>query len=172
MAMFIHLAPETKAKAILRSGLRLPRRIAGRTRAVHALPLTRNYALSHQWLRELKRSGQRTFVAVHFRLPDDELVELGHYGRPHRRMTAAEAVAVMMKAADAEGYEVRIFRAVGPKEIHAVRAIRQVLGWRYFPGAHGRRPCPCPVCLPRGEIRSRRIRERDRRSPGRSAESS
>jgi hypothetical protein len=160
MAMFVHLAPESKAKSILRSGLRLPRKAAGRPRAVYALPVTRNYVLSHQWLRELKRSGQRTFVAVHFRLPDDEPVEVGHYGRPHLAMTAAEAAALVMKAPDAEGYEVRIPRAVSAREIHAIRAVRQVLGWRYFPGAHGKPPCPCPVCLPRGEIRSRRIRER------------
>jgi hypothetical protein len=65
-----------------------------------------------------------------------------------------------MRAGNAEGYEVIIPRAIGPREIHAVRAVRQVVGWRYFPGSHARRPCGCPVCQPRGEIRSRNLRER------------
>ena len=124
------------------------------------MPVTRNYVVSHQWLRELKRGGQKTFVAVHFRIPDDLTVQVGHYGRAKLTVTAAEAAAIVMRAGDAEGYEVLIPRAIGPREIHAVRAVRQVVGWRYFPGAHGRRPCGCPVCQPRGEIRSRKIRER------------
>jgi len=160
MAMFIHLAPEKRAKAIVRNGLRLSRAIARRVRGIFAMPVTRNYAVSHQWLRELKRGGQRTFVAVHFRVPDDLLVQVGHYGRTQAAMTASEAVAVILRAGDAEGYEVVIHRTILPSEIHAVREVRQVLGWRYHPGAHGKRPCGCPVCQPPGSIRSRTLRER------------
>jgi hypothetical protein len=160
MAMFVHLAPETRSKAILRSGIRLPAKRAGRERAVYAMPVTRNYFVSHQWLRELKRNGQKTFVAVHFRIPDDQVVQVGHYGRAKRTVSAAEATAIVMQAGTAEGFEVLIPRAIRACEIHAVRAVRQVVGWRYYPGAHARRPCGCPVCQPRGEIRSRKIRER------------
>ena len=158
--MFLHLAPETKSKAIVRSGIRLPRR----GRGVYAMPVTRNYVVSHQWLRELKRRGSRTLVAIHFRIPDEEAVQVGHYGRHHLTMTAAEAVAIVMNAGDAEGYEVIIPRAITRGEIHAVRAVRQVIGWRYFPGSHGKPPCGCPICQPRGSIRSRKIRERYERS--------
>jgi hypothetical protein len=46
------------------------------------------------------------------------------------------------------------------REIHAIRAVPQVVGWRSYPGAHGRRPCGCPYCQPRGQIRSRKLGER------------
>ncbi len=160
MSLFVHLAPEKRSKAILRSGIRMRETRAGRRRGVYAMPVTRNYFVSHQWLRELKRNGQKTFVAVHFRIPDDQLVEVGHYGRAKLTVTAAKATAIVMNTGNAEGFEVIIPRAIRPREIHAVRAVRQVVGWRYFPGAHARRPCGCPVCQPRGEIRSRKIRER------------
>lgn len=159
MAMFVHLAPEKRSKAILRSGLHLPR-----GRGIYAMPVTRNYTVSHPWLRELKRSGQRTFVAVHFRVPDDQLVQVGRYGRARMTFTAAEAVAVILCAGDAQGYEVVVPRAIRPREIHAVRTLRQVVGWRYFPGSHGKRPCGCPVCQPPGTIRSRKLRERCEKS--------
>jgi len=158
--MFLHLAPESKSKAIVRSGIRVPRGRSG----IYAMPVTRNYFVSHQWLRELKRGGDRTFVAIHFRIPDDEPVQVGHYGRHHLTVTAAEAAKIVMNAGDAQGYEVIIPRAIGSSEIHAVRAVRQVLGWRYFPGSHGRAPCGCPVCQPRGSIRSRKLREKYERS--------
>ncbi len=165
MAMFVHLAPEKRSKAILRSGLRLPRAAEGRIRGIYAMPVTRNYFVSHQWLRELKRRGDRTFVAVHFRVPDDQVVHVGHYGRDHATVTAAEAVAVVLRADNSEGYEVVVPRAIRPAEIHALRAVRQVLGWRYFPGSHGKRPCGCTVCQPRGEIKSRKLRQRYEESP-------
>jgi hypothetical protein len=158
MAMFVHLAPEARARAIVRSGIRPSRE--RKPRRVFAMPVTRNFFVSHQWLRELKRKGQRTMIAVHFRIPDDELVEVGHYGGAKITVTAAEAVAVVLNAGNAEGYEVLISRAIDPREIHAVRSVRQIVGWRYYPGSHGKRPCGCPVCQPRGEIRSRKIRER------------
>ncbi len=157
MAMFVHLAPEKRSKAIARSGIRLPR-MPGR--GIFAMPVTRNFVISHQWLRELKRRGDRTFIAVHFRIPDNETVQVGHYGRAKVSVTAAEAVAIILGEGDAQGFEVVIPRAIHADEIHAVRSVPQVVGWRYFPGSHGRRPCGCPLCQPRGEIRSRKLRER------------
>jgi hypothetical protein len=155
--MFVHLAPETQSKAILRSGIRLPR---SRSPGIYAMPVTRNYFISHQWLRELKRNGQRTFVAIHFRIPDDEIVQVGHYRNPKLTAEAAEAIGMILRSPDAEGYEVVIPRAITPREIHAVRTVRQVVGWRYYPGSHRKRPCGCPVCQPRGEIKSRKLRDR------------
>ena len=165
MALFLHLGPEKRCKGFIRSGIRLPQASAGRGRSIFAMPVTKNYMVSHLWLRELKRKGDKTFVAIHFRIPDDQLVRVGHYGSPHVTTTAAQAVATVLQAGDAQGYEVLIPRAIKPSEIHAVRPVRQVIGWRYFPGSHGKRPCGCPICQPRGEIRSRRIRDRDERSP-------
>lgn len=157
--MFVHLAPERRVKAIVRSGIRPPTGKYFRRRGVFAMPVTRNYFVSHQWLRELKRRGDRTFVAIHFRLLDDQIVRVGHYGNTHQIVTAAEAVAIIMAAGNAEGYEVIIPRSVRAGEIHAVRPVRQVVGWRYSPDSHSRKPCGCSYCQ-KGNIRSRKLRER------------
>ena len=159
MAMLVHLTSEKNATRIARSGIRCRRSSDPAGRVVFAMPVTRCYYTSNQWLRELKRSGQRTIVAVHFRVPDDELVLIGHYGSEHRLVTAAQAVGIVAKAANSEGYEVLIARRIEPSEIHAVRGVRQVTGWRYYPGAHGRRPCGCSYCQ-RGLVRGARIRAR------------
>ncbi len=74
-------------------------------------------------------------------------------------MTAARAVAEFMSAESREGWEVIIPRRIDPSEIHRVRALRQIFGWRYYPGAHGKRPCPCPYCT-RGEYGAAGIRRR------------
>lgn len=123
------------------------------------MPGLADYYVSHQWLRELKRRGVREMVAVYFRVPDREPVVVGRYSAAHLPMTAARATRLVMEAPDARGYEVIVPRAIEPKDIHGVRAISRVVGWRYFPDAHGKRPCGCPVCVPRGSIRSRRLRE-------------
>jgi len=158
--MFVHLTSDKKAKSIARAGIRLPRSRQGQPRGVYAMPVTRNFYVSHQWLRELKRTGQRTLVAIHFRIPDEQLVTIGHYNQDHITVTASEAAAIVMRADNAEGYEVLVPRAIGSDEIHAVRAVPQVVGWRYYPGAHGKKPCGCPVCQPRGAIKSRKLRDR------------
>jgi len=60
--------------------------------------------------------------------------------------------------ANAEGYEVIIPGKINKSQLHRVKRISQVVGWRYYPGAHGKRPCGCPVCQ-RGEYGARRLRE-------------
>ncbi len=160
--MFVHLAPDNSREAIRRSGLK-PRRIrqpwqAGYERVVFAVPVTDNFYLSHQWLRELKRRGTRTLVGVYVRISDDQPVLVGHYNRNHVEMTAAEAVRVFFNQDDLEGFEVLIPRKIEPGEIHRIAEVPQLIGWRYFPAAKGRKPCGCPFCT-KGDIRSRRIRE-------------
>lgn len=57
--MFVHLAPESRIKLIQRNGigrLRKPRGVL--PGGIFAVPVTRNFFISHQWLRELKRRGQ------------------------------------------------------------------------------------------------------------------
>lgn len=88
------------------------------------------------------------------------VVSVGHYSEPHHRMTAAEASGLILHAADPRGYEVIVPRKVRPDEIARVRAVRQVVGWRYWPDAHGRPPCPCPACVGRGEYGAAKLRER------------
>jgi hypothetical protein len=158
MAMFVHLAPESKVALISRNGIRRLRKALGeRPSGVFAVPVVRNFYVSHQWLRELKRSGRGTICAIYFRIPDDELVWIGHYNQAHRRMTADEAVAEFMASENREGWEVVIPRTIHSKEIHRIRSLPQVVGWRYYPGAKGKQPCPCPYCT-RGDYGGRRLR--------------
>ena len=159
MAMFVHLTPESRLAVIRRNGirrLRRPRRdFPG---GVFAVPVTRNFYVSHQWVRELRRRNAGPVAGVYFRIPDDEPVWVGHYGRAHRWMTAAEAGAVFQAAEAREGWEAVIPRRVAATEVHRTRRLPQVVGWRYKPGAHGTKPCGCDFCQ-RGEYGARRIRE-------------
>src|SRR5262249_43604502 len=87
---------------------------------------------------------------------DEEEVWVGHYNEHHRAMSAAEAAKVMMAAESREGYEVIIPRKITAREIHRVRRVSQVIGWRYIPGAHKISKCMCIVCNPVGSINSRK----------------
>jgi hypothetical protein len=156
--MFVHLATEATAKAILRNGITRMRKSSRHPAGVFAMPVTRNFYVSHQWIRELKRRGRGPVAGVYFRIPDEEMVWVGHYNRSYQAMPAVEAVALMMSDEPREGYEVIIPRRVESKEIHRVRLLPQVVGWRYFPGAHGKRPCGCSFCQ-RGQYGARRLRE-------------
>jgi hypothetical protein len=158
MPMFVHLTSEKNLKSILRNGISRIRKQASRPHGIYAMPVTRNFYISHQWLRELKRSGQETIAGVYFRIPDEEMVWVGHYNRAHQPMTAAQAAALMMTPDSREGYEIIIPRRIEKQEVQRVKNLPQVTGWRYYPGAHGRRPCGCPFCQ-RGNYGARRLRE-------------
>jgi hypothetical protein len=163
MPVFVHLAPEHSVARIVRNGIRRSRARAPLPSGVFAMPVGPSFFASHQWLRELKRSGVRTIAAVYLRIADDEPVWFGHFGQAHVPMRASEAAAELAAATaagTAAGLEVLIPRRIEASEIMRTRTLRQVIGWRYYPGAHGARPCGCPACLPRGEIRSRAIRAR------------
>ena len=159
--MFVHLAPESGLARIRRSGIARSRWAKpGLPRGVYAVPVTRNFYISHQWLRELKRQHNGSIIAVYFRVPDDEIVWVGHYSQTHRPMTASEAVAEFMTADNREGWEVLISRCIDTKEIHRTRILPQVLGWRYSPSAKGKPPfCACTYCT-RGEYGGRKLRLR------------
>jgi hypothetical protein len=171
--VFVHLTSHRNLASIRRGGIgAIKKRL--RPRGVYALPVTPNFQISHQWLRELRRLGGGTIVGVYFRVPDDEPVEVGHYDSLHISMTAAEAVGLMMATArndpasaraldreskavrngrklptSPEGFEVIIPRVIAPSEIVRVKALPQVVGWRYRPGANGTKPCIC-ICCERG----------------------
>ncbi|MFF2328822.1 MULTISPECIES: HEAT repeat domain-containing protein [unclassified Streptomyces] len=163
MAMFVHLTPMANAARIRRSGIRASShgRDATRSRGLYCFPVLPSYTLTHQWLRELARhGGPRGLVAVHLRLPDDEPVTLGHYNHDPMAVTAAEAVRRTAALTDPRGWEVFVPRAVTRREVHRVRAVRQVNGWRYSPDSHGTAPCTCFGCRVRGEYGSQRLRRR------------
>ncbi len=173
MPVFVHLTSHRNVAAIRRGGIRLVKRRV-RPSGVYAMPVTRSFNISHQWVRELRRSGGGTIVAVYFRVPDDEPVEIGHYGSLHLPLPAAEAAALMLAAEEndpataratdkaskavargralpssPEGFEVVIPRAIAPSEILRIARVPQVTGWRYRPGANGTPPCAC-ICCERG----------------------
>jgi hypothetical protein len=183
MPVFVHLTPQRNVAAIRRGGIGM-RKGRLRPRGVYAMPVTRNFYVSHQWLRELKRLGGGTIAGVYFRIPDDEPVEAGHYNSLHLTMTAAESVALLLAAetrdpaaerardreskavqrgrrlpSSPEGYEVVIPHRVEPSEIIRVKALPQVAGWRHRPGANGTPPCTC-LCCSRGEYGIRTLLRR------------
>jgi len=162
--IFVHIADARDGAAIRRSGLKIARMRKLRASedlpaGVFALPVVADFTVSHQWLRELKARGHRTNIGIYFRLPKDEPVWAGRYNHAKAPVTAAEA-AQALRDVGMLGYEVIIPRAIAAGEITAIRALPQTLGWRYFPGAHGRRPCGYPCCLQPGTIKARRIREK------------
>lgn len=162
MALFVHLASEKNSDSIRRSGIKAQRvRVAllpGYERVVFAMPVTADFYVSHQWLRELKRDGRRSIVGVYIRIPDGQRVLVGHYNQSHSEMAANEAVGTVFNSDQPEGYEVLIPRKVEPTEIHDIKQLPQVLGWRYYPDSNGRKPCGCPYCT-KGDIKSKRIRD-------------
>jgi len=158
--LLVHLTSADRAAAVRRGGIKPWHNRRLGVRGVYAMPVLPSYVLTYQWGRELRRFGVRTVVAVHFRVPDDEEVWVGHYGRPPVPRTAAEAAALIMDAADPRGYEVFVPRKITAKEIHRLRPVNPVTGWRYKPGAHGTPPCGCLACLPPGSYGAADIRAR------------
>jgi hypothetical protein len=165
MVTFVHIADSCDVKSIRRNGLKLPKKRVRLSEndcfkyGVFALPVTQNFIISHQWLRKLKRRGFRTAVGIYFRISDSEAVWAGKYNEKKEELTAAKAAQVLMKE-EILGYEVVIPRSIKACEIISIRHLPQVLGWRHFPNAHGKPPfCGCSYCQ-RGNINSRRIRQR------------
>lgn len=158
--MLVHIGDARAIRSFRRSGIRVSEpRSSQHPSGVFAMPVLQDYFASHQWLRELKRKGARLLVGVYFRIPDDEPVVVGHFRDAHTAMPAARAAKVIMDAADPRGYQVVVPRRVRPSEIHAVRTVHNVVGWRYYPEAKGRKVfCGCSVCT-RGEIKAKRLRK-------------
>lgn len=184
MAVFVHLTSHRNLPGIRRRGIALVKKDGWRRRCIHALPVTRSFNIAHQWLRELRRERGGTIAGVYFRIPDETMVEVGHFGSARIEMTAAKAVALMLAAeqrdpatareadraskavrngyrlpSSPEGFEVLIPRAIAPSEILRVKALPQVAGWRHRPGANGTPPCGC-VCCEKGSWGIRKLERR------------
>jgi len=152
----VHITDEKNTASILRSGIRIRRK----NRGIYFMPVLQSHFISHQWIRELRRGGAKVLVGVYFRLPSSEQVWAGLYNQPHRSIVLGEAIREIRALKDPLGYEIFINRSIVRSEIHKVRAVPQGVGWRYMPHAHGRPLCGCPACMPKGLIKSRRLRER------------
>jgi hypothetical protein len=158
VARFTHIAREKDEPLIRRGGIK-PTAVADGIEGVYAMPVLPNFFASHQWLRELRRLGSTPLVAIDFLVPDEEELRAGHYSTPHVTMTAAEAVGVILHADDPRGYEVVIPRKIEAGELQRTRHVPQVVGWRYWPDAHGQQPCSCVVCQ-RGTYKAAQLRHR------------
>ncbi|GHJ46983.1 hypothetical protein Cs7R123_43250 [Catellatospora sp. TT07R-123] len=160
MAEFVHITTAASGRRIERTGVAARSRGPAGARGVYCMPVLASFTLTHQWARELRRWHPGVLVAVHLRLPDDEPVTFGHYGAATRVATAAQAVAAIRALDDPRGYEVFLPRAVTAAEVRRIRTVPQGVGWRYLPGAHGRRPCTCPACVQPGTPNVARLRRR------------
>src|SRR5215471_14576135 len=113
--MFVHLGDARAVASYRRSGIRVsPGRV--RPAGVFAMPVLPDYFASHQWLRELRRRGVRSFVGIYFRVRDAEDVFVGHYRHAHVRMSAAAAAKLILNATDARGYEVIVPRRIESRD--------------------------------------------------------
>jgi hypothetical protein len=158
---FLHLTDAKLLERIARNGIATHRWGRENLRCLFATPVLKNFQISHQWLRELKRNGARTIGAVQFRIPDAEEVLVGRYNEDPLKVTAAKAVKIFMDHSTGLGLQILILRRIDPKEITRTYIPQQVIGWRHFPEAHGKPPfCYCDYCL-RGEIKSRKMRRKN-----------
>jgi hypothetical protein len=159
MAQFIHLFDQNDAASIKRGGIRIVRSRWRRLNGVFLFPQTENFVVSHQWMRELRRRRGQILLAARIRLNDAETVLLGKYNEEHIQVRAVEAIRIVREHTDPMGLEVILPRSVRPKEIESFYRPPKVVGWRYYPAARGRRPCPCSYCQ-KGEPFGQRIREK------------
>lgn len=156
MPTLVHITDEKNSARIKRSGI-----VLGKLRRViFFMPVVQDHFIAHQWLRELRRNGARVLVGVYFRLPSEEVVWAGRYNTPHRQMSLGQAIRELNTLPDPLGFEIFVDRKIEASGITKIRHLPQKIGWRYEPHAHGKRPCGCPACLPKGSLKSRRIREK------------
>ena len=153
MSILIHIADRRDSNSILKNGIKIGKWRKG----VFFMPVTQDFFGSHQWIRELKRRGIRTYVGVTFKLKHNELVWFGKYNEEHEQITLGQAINKFLSAEDRLGYEFLIERKILSTEIHKIRSIPQGVGWRYSPGSH-QRPlkCACPMCISSGDINARK----------------
>jgi hypothetical protein len=155
MVSFLHIADKNDEESIIKNGIR------SGPRGVYAVPIVPSYATTHQWARELKRSGVKALISVQFKIPNHELVLVGRYNGEKLEMTASEASAAVLKPTDPMGLEVIVPRRIMPKEITRTCLAPRLTGWRYYPEAKGKKPfCHCKFCN-RGEIRAQRLIRED-----------
>lgn len=153
MVMLVHVTAAKLEPKIRRSGLRS-------SYGLLVFPVLPSHRLTHQWTREIMKWKRQPMIGVYFRIPDDEVVRFGRYGRVRRTLAAARAVGEIRKEADPRGFEIIVDCAIKANEIGRIAPLRGVIGWRHKPDAHGRRPCGCPGCMARGEPGGRKIRAR------------
>ncbi len=123
MAKLIHITAAENEKKILYGGIK-----TNQWGLVFFMPLLPNYLISHQWARELKRSGIKNFVAVEFKLPNEELVWFGKYSGQHTNIPLNRAIIELKSKDDQLGYECFIERKIETKDITRIKHIPKPMG--------------------------------------------
>lgn len=157
MTRLVHITAAENEKKILSAGIKPIKH-----GYIYFMPHLNNFLISHQWARELKRWGVKNFMAIDFKLPDDELVWYGKYSVQHKKMPLNQAISLFLQEPDPLGFEFCIERKISPKEIVKTRHIPKPMGWRYTPQAHGTKPCPCPMCLQKGGYKTQSLKEQSK----------
>jgi hypothetical protein len=155
MTTLIHITNADLESSIKKNGIK----IGKKSNIVFFMPVTQNYLISHQWTRELKRSGIKNFIAVYFKINKTDKVWHGQYFQSHKKDMINSAVAEFNVLENQLGYEFFIDRKIEAKEIVKINRIPKPMGWRYSITAHGTRPCGCPMCLQFGGYKTKRFRE-------------
>lgn len=155
MPTLIHLADEKDAASIKQNGIKIGKFRSG----IYCMPVLQNFYLSHQWLRELKRRGVKTFVGVYFKVDSKTMVFAGRYNNNHQHITIGEAIKEIQSIEDPLGYEIIIDHKIEAKAIHKIKNLPQNIGWRYQPRSNGKKPCSCEYCI-KSSIKADRIRKK------------
>ena len=160
VTQFVHFTDSKKVERVAKRGILAVKTRLDGVRGCYCTPVLQDYFRTHQWLRELKRRGTKTILAVQFNLAPETRVWIGRYNdEEHRNVTAADAAALFAEHKDGMGLEVVVPHGVPRSAIGRVYQPSQVLGWRYAPELKGKKPCGCEFCN-RCEIKgSRRITE-------------
>jgi hypothetical protein len=157
VTQFVHLFDANKTSRITKSGILAAKTKLDGKRGVYCTPVSMDFYRTHQWLRELKRSGIKTIHAVQFDLKPETLVWVGRYNGDHIEVTAAVAATIFDQHKDGLGLEVIVAHSVPKSAITRIYAPSQVLGWRIHPEAKGKKPfCGCKYCN-RGGINAYRV---------------
>ena len=156
MPTLVHISDIKEIASIRRNGIKVSKWKNG----VFCMPVTPDFYVSHQWLRELKRSGTRALCAVYFRLPSEVIVLAGRYNGEHREIPLSDAMREFNNGNQQLGYEFIIPRKILPNEILSIKPLPHNIGWRFYPESKGNTPfCTCRYCT-RGGIKSNRMRKR------------
>jgi hypothetical protein len=155
MPTLVHLADERESSSIKKNGIKIGKHRQG----IFCMPVLANFYLSHQWLRELKRSGVKTFVGVYFKMHSKSKVYAGRYNQDHRHIELGEAIKEIQTIEDPLGYEIIIDKKIEAKEIYKIKSLPQNIGWRYKPKANGLKPCGCDYCI-KSTIKGNRVRQK------------
>lgn len=157
VTQFVHLFDANKTSRITKSGILATKTNLDGKRGFYCTPVAMDFYRTHQWLRELKRSGVKTIHAAQFELNPGTPVWVGRYNGDHIEVTAAVAASIFKEHKDGLGLDVIVPHSVLRSAITRIYAPSQVIGWRIHPEAKGKKPfCGCKYCN-RGEINAYRV---------------